>query len=457
MATGVIKMVEDHEIRERMRRLGLNPDLYPEGVHVFGELIILIKNKTLKTKVKQRILSPEDKSKNIIELVMKRQEEEILTRPIDDPSKEILVHNANFDLQKSKDIPHYFSVSEENSLPIKSSGEFSYIKPHDNITMCPYKPSFFEKFSKWFNRGLKYGLALSLLSILPLNNFDKQPLESNFPQTPRLTLKVINVEYEINYDEEIDIKNGLLSAIQKITGLKGKKLIEKNEEIVDYNELHHPNRLVRERIGYDLMGFKNGKKVMEEDGIRGDYIPSEYVLYPTTKKASKPLTALVNENNQVIVNEKTLSIDDYIKRNIPKDAVVKEIDYPKEEEKYNNDLTQIYNNHGIKKARELSKLSDNEIYSRLDDSRKQGSTIKYSSSLINNMPIENRYDFWRTATSIYLNGKTVKDSLKQIEKETGIKMSESTMYRGITRYTDEIGISKIRKLTYMKWKPILYS
>ena len=71
--------------------------------------------------------------------------------------------------------------------------------------MCPYKPSFFEKFSKWFNRGLKYGLALSLLSILPLNNFDKQPLESNFPQTPRLTLKVINVEYEINYDEEIDI------------------------------------------------------------------------------------------------------------------------------------------------------------------------------------------------------------------------------------------------------------
>lgn len=438
-------MVEIYEVRQKTNIFEINPDPYPDD--------------------KQEISKRGDEPANLFRLVMKKQKEEEIREEIrakqihdhinHDHNKEVPVHDTDFSL-KDEEISAYFSVSEEDTSLIKSHGDFN------GITIYPYKSIFLEKLGKWLNRGLKYGLVLSLLSIIPLDNFKHQNTEYNISAVHNLIPKSINVNYETRYDKKISVKKGLLKGIQDVFGLKGKKLLEKNEEIVNYNILNHPDKNVRERIGYDLCKFENGKKVMKEDGIRGDDIPSDHVLCPVAEIASKSLTILVDGYGNAVANGKTSSIDDYIRQNVPENAIIKNWNYF-EEEKNVEGLVQIYNNYGINKLKEVSNLNNNEIYKKLNEARKQGHSLKYSSYLMNNMQEDERRDFWRLTTAVYLNGKTVKNSLKQIEKETGIRMSESTMYRGITKYTDEIGmpkevgVQKIRKSSYMKWKPTLYS
>ena len=292
-------------------------------------------------------------------------------------------------------------------------------------------------FTKYFSYAA-LSLSLALLPISPEqieNNRIKVQEEVVNTKKP-VKVKIVSEDVEV-----YTVKPGdnLSTIVKNFYNIKGKTR-DKTTKTSEYNALHNPDERVRNTIQADFLGHSDKIEGAIEDGIPGDdlRIGSKILLPYETEKS---IDLIVDGRNYTQGNieekiEKELSNKGY------KNFKIKSYEDFKNDEQ-NDVIVSTYNNFGIKKAREISKLDSDSLYSRLNEEANKGNTIKYSINLVNNR--KDKMDFLKDTVNIYLSN-TNKKAREIINNKYEYNIgSDSSLYRLVDQYAVLNKEDKIRK------------
>ncbi|MEK6933189.1 MAG: hypothetical protein AABW56_05370 [Nanoarchaeota archaeon] len=273
----------------------------------------------------------------------------------------------------------------------------------------------------YLKRTCIYGLMCLNLNLMQLDLLKAGQNEIIEEKEVEKKSETIKVNLTKTIYEQVPIEKNLWKSVKDFYHLNNDEKIRKKLEVInDYNAKNHSSLEVKETIQEDFMGFENGKRIMREDGIKGDYIiKGTRLSFPVEKDTLINLEVVVEDNKVVDPSGKKLSIDNYVK---------------KEAKKLDNYEIKNYLFNG----KTYSHL--NNIYNK---KAKEGNKVKYSNKLLENR--NDKLEFLKDTVNIYLEN-TNKDTLKIINEKYGYDIkSDSTLYRMLDKYAQETDSSKIRK------------